>query len=111
MLTEKAKLTASDIAIGSNARFGESVYIDGETVVVGAYNVNSAQGSAYVFLKGSGDWSGTRTENAKLLASDGGAGDEFGGSVAIRGDLIAVGAYHNDGGKGAAYVFEKPQSG
>ena len=46
-------------------------------------------GSAYVFTRTGTTW----TEQAKLTASDGAAGDRFGISVAIAGDTIVVGAY------------------
>jgi hypothetical protein len=47
-------------------------------------------------------------EQAKLTASDGAIGDEFGGSLSLSGDTALVGAlYHNANGtnSGAAYVF------
>ena len=47
---------------------------------------------------------------AKLTASDGAANDEFGYSVAVDGNTAVVGAYGNDGLKGAAYVLTR-QSG
>ena len=45
---------------------------------------------------------------AKLTAADAAASDYFGGSVAIDGDTIVVGAYRDDDGgswSGSAYVF------
>ena len=52
---------------------------------------------------------------AKLTASDGGEFDLFGGSVAISGDTVVVGAPNNDPGEtfdqGSAYVFVKPGGG
>jgi uncharacterized repeat protein (TIGR01451 family) len=50
-------------------------------------------------------------ETTKLLATDGAPGDSLGGSVAVGGDLIVVGARWDDGGKGAAYVFARNQGG
>src|SRR6266852_840490 len=47
---------------------------------------------------------------AKLTASDGQFGDEFGYSVAISGNTVVVGA-SNDPSTNAAYVFAKPASG
>ena len=102
-LVQTAKLTASDGAAGDY--FGGSVAIGGDTVVVGAEGDDSSKGSAYVFEKGGG-WA-SMTETAKLTASDGAAGDKFGGSVAIDGDTVVVGAYGDDSYKGSAYVFEK----
>ncbi len=116
-LTESAKLTASDG--GGNDAFGGSVALAGDTVVVGsAYDDIGSKvdrGSAYVFIKPAGGWSGSRTENAKLTASDGAGGDYLGGSVAISGDTIATGAsgakIGSNLGQGASYIFKKPAGG
>src|SRR5205807_1572235 len=54
-------------------------------------------------------------QQAKLTASDGGAGDEFGVSVAVSGDTVVAGADRATVGanpfQGAAYVFVKPATG
>ncbi len=49
------------------------------------------------------DWS----EQAKLVASDGGSGDHFGYSVAIDGDYAIVGSIGDSNYSGAAYVFSR----
>jgi len=104
-LLEEAKLLASDGA--EDDLFGWSVSNDGRAMVVGANGDGSNSGSAYVFRydpEGSGRW----VEEAKLLASDGAFGDQFGVSVSIDGDAIVVGAFEdNDNGvdSGSAYVF------
>jgi len=100
--TQQAKLTASDGA--ANDRFGTSVAIDGDTIVVGASGDDdngSASGSARVFIRTGTTW----MEQAKLTASDGLVGDEFGISVAILGDTIVVGANSFGTGSGSAYLF------
>ncbi|HMV99781.1 MAG TPA: FG-GAP repeat protein, partial [Acidobacteriota bacterium] len=88
--SQRQKLTASDGAAGD--WFGTSVAINGETVVVGApldtIGANNLQGSAYVFVQTGTTW----TEQQKLTASDGAVGDQFGGSVAISGETVVVGA-------------------
>ena len=91
--TEQAKLTASDGA--AFERFGFSVAIAGDTIVVGAY-LDDNVGSAYVFTRTGTIW----TQQAKLLGSDG-APSNFGISVAIVGDTIVVGA------REASYVFTR----
>jgi uncharacterized repeat protein (TIGR01451 family) len=114
---EQAKLTASDGA--TNDFFGRSVAVSGDTIVIGAglddIGANTNQGSAYVFVKPAGGWSGPLTENAKLIAADGGFDDQFGFSVAVSGDTIVVGAHFDDIGanvsQGSAYVFVKPAGG
>jgi len=94
--SEQAKLTANDEA--TNDRFGISVGISGDSVVVGAHfddddGVNS--GSAYVFTRSGITWS----EQAKLTANDAASGDQFGVSVSISGDSVVVGAFGDDDGE------------
>jgi len=101
------ELTASDGAPGD--WFGYGTAISGDTVVVGApgHDVggNAEQGAVYVFGYSEGDW----TQQAKLTASDGAAGDQFGTFVGISGDTIAVSAPSRKVGaneyQGAVYVF------
>jgi hypothetical protein len=110
-LTETAKLTASDGAIGD--AFGGGVAIDGDTIVIGSPGAdvggNNNQGSAYVFVKPPGGWAGHLTETAKLTASDEG-GAAYSRSLAISGDTIAIGAAGHDE-TGAAYIFVEPPGG
>lgn len=109
--TQEARLAASD---GTNAnRFGCSVSLDGDTVIVGA-NCDSAKGTAsgaaYVFKRSGTSW----TQEAKLVASDGAIGNFFGGSVSLSGDIAIMGAYRNNAkgdSSGAAYVFRRTSSG
>lgn len=88
--------------------FGVSARISGNYAIIGASlddNGNKAdQGAAYIFERRGGSWS----EQAKLTAADGAAGDKFGSSVSIDGDYAIVGAPKGSGGyflQGAAYVF------
>jgi len=102
---QEAYLKASNT--GVDDQFGESVAISGDTVVVGAYfeesaatGVNGDQadnsawgaGAAYVFVRDGTLWS----QQAYLKASNTEWGDFFGGSVAISGDMIVVGAWGED---------------
>jgi len=108
---EVAKLTASDAATAD--RFGRSVAIDGNTIVVGADQYySSGSGSAYVFL--TTDDGTTYVEVAKLTASDAAAYDRFGISVAIDGATIVVGAFTDDdagSNSGSTYVFRTTDGG
>ncbi len=102
------KLTASDRAGGD--RFGISVSISGDTILVGAVGDDSFRGSGYVFGRNQGgtdNWG----EITKLTASDGVAHDRFGASVSISVDTIVVGASADDANRGGAYVFERNQGG
>ena len=105
--TETAKLTASDGVVGD--WFGQSVAVDGDTVVVGS-SEDDGSGSAYVFTKAADSVWTDATQTAKLTASDGDDFDEFGKSVAVDGDTAVAGAPNNDG-YGSAYVFIKPAAG
>ena len=86
--SEGQKLTASDGLAGDE--FGYRVALRPETAVVTAFSatVNGvvAQGSAYVYTKAGDTWS----ESQKLTASDGGLFDNFGASVAISSEAIAI---------------------
>ena len=96
--TEQAKLTASDGSSGD--RFGDSVALDGDTALIGAYyddDKGGQSGSAYVFSRKVGVW----TEQTKLTASDGSSSDGFGHSVALAGDTALIGS------RGSVYVFSR----
>jgi hypothetical protein len=123
-------------AVGStqaNDRFGISVAVAGDTVVVGATGEDSsttginstpdeganAAGAAYVFVRSGTAWS----QQAYLKPAAVGttqAGDQFGISVAVAGDTVVVGATVEDSGTtginstpnetasdaGAIYIFD-----
>jgi len=103
------KLTASDGS--ANDYFGWSVALSGDTALVGAngdsIGANQYQGSVYVFVRSGSTWS----QQTKLTASDGAAGEQFGNSVALSGDTALVGAIFDtvgsNGSQGSAYVFTR----
>ena len=113
--TQLAKLIAPDGA--SNDRFGTSVALsaDGSTAIVGApFDDNGSannQGSAYIFTAASG-WA----QQAKLLAADGAAADEFGVDVALssNGNTALIGSYLDDVAsnvdQGSVYAFTRSGS-
>lgn len=102
--------------------FGSSVAISGNYAVVGAYNEDEDEaglntlndaGSVYIFERNIG---GTWNEVQKIVASDRGAGDFFGESVAISGAYIIVGVPKESEDvvglntlnlAGSAYIFER----
>jgi FG-GAP repeat len=98
---QQRKLTAGDAAL--NDLFGYAVAISGSTAVVGAPGKNSYTGAAYVFVRSVSTWS----QLAKLTASDGASGDQFGFAVAISGSgsTAVVGAPFKNSYTGAAYMF------
>jgi hypothetical protein len=100
--TETQKLVASDAETGDY--FGVTVVVDGDTALIGATGDNDNgidSGSAYVFVYTGTTW----TQQAKLLPSDGAAGDFFGYFVALDGDTALISAIADDNYKGSAYVF------
>ncbi|TDJ38503.1 MAG: hypothetical protein E2O54_12880 [Gammaproteobacteria bacterium] len=99
--TQEQELLASDAGVGHF--FGWSVAIDGDAIVVGAYNAN-AMGAAYVFRYSGSTWD----EEDVLTASDAATDDRFGLSVDISADTVLVGAPRNDDNavnSGSVYVF------
>jgi len=106
--TETAKLLASNGETGD--RFGSSVAIDGNTIVVGATQSEAGrdwQGEAFVFRRRAGAWH----QAANLIASDAEPFDVFGSAAAISGDTIAIGANGADDNAGAVYIFEATEGG
>jgi Cadherin-like domain/FG-GAP repeat len=125
--SQQAYLKASNT--GTSYYFGNSVAVSGNTVVIGAPSeassttgVNStpnvganSSGAAYIFVRSGNLWS----QQAYLKASNTGAVDYFGNSVAVSGDLVVIGAGGEDSSttgvnstpnegasnSGAAYVF------
>lgn len=132
--SQQAYIKASNT--GADDLFGYSIALSGDTLAVGAYGeasnaagVHAADdaaqsnddapqsGAVYVFTRDNGVWS----QQAYIKASNPGAGDFFGSSVALSGDILVVGAPNesssatgvnaagqdNDDatGAGAAYIF------
>lgn len=124
--SQQAMILASNP--GTSDHLGWSMAISGGTIIAGAEREDSITtgvnttpndasgtefdaGAAYVFVRTGTSWS----QQAYLKASNTGAADRFGWSVAISGDTAVVGARTEDSGgaqndesldaAGAAYVF------
>ncbi len=99
------KMTANDAEALDN--FGRSVALDGNAALVGADNMSSGSGVAYVFTRGS---NGTWSDPEKLTAPDPTFNNLFGCSVALEGDTALIGASGKDNvdrAPGAVYVFTR----
>jgi hypothetical protein len=102
--SESAQLTASDAA-----PLGHFV-VSGDGSTIAAQNLLSSPGSVYLFAKGSGGWTSSN-ETQKISASDGAAGDNFGGSIALDniGTLMLAGApgatVGSNTSQGTAYIL------
>jgi len=106
-------------------QFGAAVAVSGDTVVVGepqSSTPDGGGGAVHVFERSAGTW----RESVRLEATHPGNGDEFGGALALDGDLLAVGALGEDSAargidgdpssdgaekSGAVYVFTRQQGG
>jgi hypothetical protein len=99
--TEEQKLAASDGAAGD--QFGCAVSLTADRALVGARGHDSSHGSVYVFSRSGTTW----TEEQKLTASDGAAGDQFGCAVSLTADRALVGAYGDEVERGSVYVFSR----
>lgn len=105
--TEVQKITPPDGKADDN--FGFSVAIEGTTIAVGARRADlpgaNNAGAAYVYTRAGGSFELV----SKLVASDADANAQFGQSIAIAGDIIAVGANRADAGanddQGAIYLY------
>lgn len=104
----EAKITSPTPANEDN--FGRALAIHGDLLVVTARKeeINAPDvGAAYVFRHKGDSW----IDEAKLTASDARTGDQFGQSIALTGDFIAVGANRADIGsnidQGAVYLFHR----
>ena len=108
--TQEAKLLASDGTI--NDFFGSSVCVSSSDILIGAHGDDdngNQSGSAYVFTRTGSNW----TQQAKLLAPGGAAGDYFGWSVSLSGNSAFIGADGDDDqgeSSGSAYVFTRTGS-
>ena len=102
------KLTAPSEVL--DGWYGFDVRLQDDTLAVGAMfddELGLDAGAAFIYGRNGGTWS----LEQKLTASDGGAGDTFGFSIALDGTTLAVGANaHVDGfgpaERGAVYLFD-----
>ncbi len=119
----EAELRASDPDFWD--LYGSSVDVHEDTIAVGAYNegsganatsFQSGPGAVYIYTRTGTTW----TQTAKLTASDGEDGDEFGYDVSVMhtwlGPGVLVGAPNdfiddNPLSWGSAYFFENAQDG
>ncbi|RJP34315.1 MAG: hypothetical protein C4547_11100 [Phycisphaerales bacterium] len=111
---QEAKLPSTAPLRGQRDRFGRSVSLDSDALLVGTEPISFADptpgGSAYVFRFDGRVWQ----PEAKLVSSELRGGDRFGAAVSLSGDIALVGAWGRWDGEcpfpriclaGAAYVF------
>jgi hypothetical protein len=92
-MTETAELSRAGPS-ERPAEFGFSVALDGGTAVVGTpeLDIPFTFGAAFVFDEPAGGWVNTSTPNNTITGADARVGAYSGTSVAIKGNIIVVGA-------------------
>lgn len=102
--SEQAIIHASNR--GNYDYFGGKVSLSGDTLAIGAIGEGTDganAGAAYVFIRSGTDW----TEQAIIRASDAAAYDNFGVSISLSDDTLAVGAYGENFNRGAVYIYTR----
>ncbi len=105
---EGGKLLGND-AVGATINQGKAVALsaDGNTAIVGGYNDNSGIGAAWVYTRQpDSTWvqQGPKLTGAGIV---GAGGFGYGVALSADGNTAIIGAYHDDGSKGAALVFKR----
>lgn len=90
-------------------KFGTSVAIYGDEIVIGAIKSGSRPGNAHLFERNNGG-ANAWGKIAKISASDATGHDEFGNSVGVWEDSIVVGAWRDNASTGAGYAYEITRS-
>ena len=90
-------------------RFGVTVALsaDGNTALIGGLDDNSTGGAAWLFTRSGSTW----TQQGEKFTGGGESGEgEFGTNVALSADggTALIGAWRDNGGRGAAWVFVDP---
>lgn len=98
--TETAQLSLADTV---QTGFGNSVLVDGDHVFVSAPGHSDGAGAVIVYRRSGGNWMETTT-----IANPDSSGSNFGSTLALDGNHLAVGAPQRQGGN--VFVFENDGS-
>ena len=99
---EKKQKLVAEIDGADGDSFGYSVALSSETIVVGAHmddDKGSESGSVYIFVRSDEN---TWTQQQKIVVDDGAWGDQFGITLALAGDKLAVGVPYSDDEDGSS---------
>jgi ketosteroid isomerase-like protein len=102
---EVQSMTMSD-AVPDNS-FGRAGATDGRTVVMSDWAHDGSRGAVYVFEKQGDGW----RERARIVPDDVQPNDWFGASVAITGDLLAVGVMGRNEQRGGLHILRRGADG
>ncbi len=112
--TPTATLTNSAGAAHDWLGYSVALSSDGTTALVGAPDVSSSTGAAYIFhVASEGSWASSSTPTATLTDDSEAAGDDLGGAVALSSDgsTALIGAPSGNNAAGAACVFHASAEG
>ena len=98
--TEAGQLALDD---STEIGFGTSVLVSGDHAFIGAPGHAGGTGAVIVYRMSDGDWSEVAT-----LANPDSSGSNFGSTLALEGNHLAVGAPQREGGN--VYVFENNET-
>ena len=100
-------VTASS-AVAQEPNFGRALALTGSDLFIGQPVNWYGPGAVYTYrLNDTGEW----REQSLLMASDSSRMDDFGRSLAVRGNTLIVGAPRKRGESGIAYAFERAGAG
>jgi hypothetical protein len=107
--TTEVRLSAEGLSSWDHSHLGNSVAIDGDYAVVGAFEKDiegvSDAGAAYIFKKDGNAW----IQQAMLIGAKQIYG-YFGCSVAIHGDYVVIGASGEDAYHGRVYIYQRKET-
>ncbi len=89
-------------------RFGVSVSISGDTIIVGSWFNDGNKGAAYIYDRnegGPGNWGEVRKLVPDQLANN------MGSAVSVAGDIAVVAAFSGTTNPASAYIFERDAGG
>jgi choice-of-anchor B domain-containing protein len=105
--TEAGGASAPNASAGD--KFGATLALDGNEVLIGAPGAQDGRGVVYVFRRGSED--GSWTAAGELPSSGAAAGFGLGTAVALNGDVAVAGAPGAEFGRGQAAVYSRSADG
>ena len=109
LFEEKQKITATNGE--AEDYFGNSIKLFENSLAIGAYKDHEKgekAGAVYVFEKN--ETTSLFEEKQKIIAPDGQNHNFFGNLISVCEEYICIGAYGNNDGTGAVYVFEKNET-
>jgi len=105
---------SSSLTLATADFFGSSVSLDGDRLAVGAEWYSTDRGAVYLFNSVGADYTGltlqTKLTDGSLIKPTSQAlsiadSDQFGDSLSLDGDRLAIGASGDTNGRGAVYLF------